>query len=47
MEAVEERLVDGILSRLHAHGIDSLTADERALLHRVSARYRSRLGKRT
>ena len=47
IEAEEERQVDGILSRLHAHGMDSLTADERALLDRVSARYRSRLGKRT
>jgi stage IV sporulation protein FB len=46
VEAEEERLVDGILSRLHAHGMDSLTADERALLQRVSARYRGRLGKR-
>ena len=47
IEAAEERQVDGILSRLHAHGMDSLTADEHALLGRVSARYRSRLGKRT
>ena len=47
IEAEEERLVDGILSRLHAHGMDSLTAEERALLQRVSARYRSRLGRRT
>jgi stage IV sporulation protein FB len=47
MEAAEERQVDAILSRLHAHGMDSLTVDERAMLDRVSARYRSRLGKRT
>jgi len=47
LEAEEERQVDGILSRLHAHGMDSLTAAERRLLQRVSARYRSRLGKRS
>jgi Zn-dependent protease len=47
IEAAEEQLVDGILLRLHAHGMDSLTAEERALLQRVSARYRSRLGRRT
>ncbi len=47
IEAEEERQVDGILSRLHAHGMDSLTAAERRLLDRVSARYRSRLGKRS
>jgi stage IV sporulation protein FB len=47
IEAEEERQVDGILSRLHAHGIDSLTPQERRLLDRVSARYRSRLGKRS
>jgi hypothetical protein len=47
IEAEEERQVDGILSRLHAHGMDSLTVDERKLLDRVSARYRNRLGKRS
>ncbi|NLX56502.1 MAG: hypothetical protein GXY58_15450 [Planctomycetaceae bacterium] len=47
IEAEEERQVDAILTRLHAHGMDSLTADERALLNRVSARYRIRLGRRT
>jgi hypothetical protein len=47
IEAAEERQVDGILSRLHAHGMNSLTADERQLLIRVSARYRNRLGRRT
>lgn len=47
IEAEEERQMDGILSRLHAHGIDSLTPEERRVLDRVSARYRSRLGKRS
>jgi Zn-dependent protease len=46
-ERDEELQVDRILSRLHTHGLDSLTAEERALLQRVSARYRNRLGKRT
>ncbi|MHB0957286.1 MAG: site-2 protease family protein [Pirellulaceae bacterium] len=46
IEADEEKLVDGVLSRLHAHGMDSLTLEERALLQRVSARYRHRLGRR-
>ncbi|MFO0902924.1 MAG: site-2 protease family protein [Pirellulales bacterium] len=41
-EADEERQVDEILARLHQVGLDQLTADERALLERVSARYRSR-----
>ncbi len=47
IEAADEKLVDGILSRLHAHGMNSLTTEERALLQRVSARYRHRLGRRT
>ncbi|MHB8970855.1 MAG: site-2 protease family protein [Pirellulaceae bacterium] len=47
IEATEAQLVDDILSRLHAHGMDSLSAEERALLQRVSARYRSRLGRRS
>jgi hypothetical protein len=42
LERDEERQVDAILSRLHASGMEGLTADERALLHRVSARYRDR-----
>lgn len=40
LEAEEELRVDDILSRLHAHGIESLSPDDRALLDRVSARYR-------
>ena len=42
LEELEERRVDGILARLHATGMDGLTPEERALLDRVSARYRSR-----
>ncbi len=42
LEQDEERQVDDILLRLHEHGMDGLTAKERALLHRVSARYRNR-----
>ena len=42
VEALEEQRVDGILARLHETGIDGLTPEERALLDRVSARYRSR-----
>lgn len=46
-EADEERRVDEILVRLHEQGIESLTNEDRALLDRVSARYRSRSGNRT
>lgn len=42
LEQEEERQVDDILLRLHEAGMDGLSAKERALLHRVSARYRSR-----
>ncbi len=42
IEAEEESRVDDILSRLHAHGIDSLSREDRSLLDRVSARYRYR-----
>jgi stage IV sporulation protein FB len=45
-EAEEERQLDGILSRLHARGMQSLSAQERELLQRASERYRHRLGKR-
>ena len=43
IEAEEERRFDEVLIRINAVGIDALSADERALLHRVSARYRGRL----
>jgi Zn-dependent protease len=42
MEAEEEQRVDEILARLYARGMESLSPDDRALLHRVSARYRDR-----
>jgi len=41
----EEREIDAILVRVHAVGVDRLTARERALLDRASERYRSRLGR--
>ena len=41
-EREEEREVDEILSRLHQSGMQGLTARERAILERVSARYRNR-----
>jgi stage IV sporulation protein FB len=44
VEAEEERRVDDILARLHETGMQSLSEDDRALLQRVSARYRSRHG---
>jgi Zn-dependent protease len=40
----EERQVDEILVRLHERGMDGLSAKERALLNRVSQRYRNRSG---
>jgi hypothetical protein len=40
----EEAQADDLLQRLHEKGIGSLSADDKALLERVSARYRSRLG---
>jgi Zn-dependent protease len=43
-EQEEERQVDSILIRLHEVGLDGLTAKERSLLNRVSARYRNRQG---
>jgi Zn-dependent protease len=42
LEQEEERQVDEILSRLHQGGMEALSAKERALLHRVSQRYRNR-----
>ena len=41
IERAEEALVDSILARLHETGLESLSAEDRALLNRVSARYRS------
>jgi len=44
LEEDEDRRVDEILSRMSDAGLDSLTAEERSLLQRVSHRYRNRLG---
>lgn len=44
-ERDEERRVDDILARLHEQGMSGLSADDRAILHRVSARYRERQGR--
>ncbi|MHB1033354.1 MAG: M50 family metallopeptidase [Pirellulales bacterium] len=41
-EDEEERRVDDILARLHQTGMQGLSREERALLNRVSARYRNR-----
>ncbi|HEV3340907.1 MAG TPA: site-2 protease family protein [Pirellulales bacterium] len=43
LEADEERRVDEVLLRLHQLGMPNLSEEERALLNRVSARYRNRL----
>jgi len=43
IEEDEERRVDEILARVKDGGLESLAPEERALLQRVSARYRSRL----
>lgn len=45
-ETLEEQRVDAVLSRLYSQGMDSLSAEDRALLQRASARYRSRLSRR-
>jgi Zn-dependent protease len=42
IEADEERRFDEVLIRINEQGMDSLTPEERALLNRVSARYRNR-----
>ena len=42
IEQDEERRVDEVLARLHDQGRDALSPDDRALLDRVSARYRNR-----
>lgn len=45
-EALEEQRVDAVLTRLYSQGMESLSAEDRALLQRASARYRSRLSRR-
>jgi Zn-dependent protease len=42
LEADEERRVDEILARMHERGPHTLSEEDRALLDRVSARYRNR-----
>lgn len=42
VEAADERRADEILQRVHAEGMESLTAEERAVLERVSQLYRNR-----
>jgi Zn-dependent protease len=43
-DALEERRLDDVLAKLHAGGLEGLTADERAVLDRASQRLRSRRG---
>jgi Zn-dependent protease len=45
IEVSDEQRVDDILARLHETGMSGLTADEQALLKRVSVRYRNRTQK--
>lgn len=45
IEAEEERRVDEILSRLHEQGMSGISAEDRALLKRVSQRLRHRQSK--
>jgi Zn-dependent protease len=42
IEKDEDRRVDEVLARLHEYGRDALSDEDRALLDRVSARYRNR-----
>lgn len=44
-EIQEDERVDEILERLHKFGMESLDEHDRALLQRVSARYRTRIGR--
>lgn len=43
IEEEEERRLDEVLAQLKEHGLQSLSPEDRALLDRVSARYRSRM----
>jgi hypothetical protein len=43
IEAEEERRFDDILGRIPEVGMDGLSVEERAILNRVSARYRNRM----
>jgi hypothetical protein len=42
LELQEDQRVDAVLARLHEMGVHQLSPEERALLERVSARYRKR-----
>lgn len=42
IELQEDLRVDDVLARLHEVGVERLSSEERALLHRVSTRYRNR-----
>lgn len=43
IEEEDERRMDDILARLQEHGLQGLSPEDRALLDRVSARYRNRM----
>ena len=43
IEEAEEHRMDELLARLQEHGLGSLSPEDRALMDRVSARYRNRL----
>lgn len=42
LEELEDLRVDDLLARIHERGVDGLSSEERALLQRVSTRYRNR-----
>ncbi|MEQ8788380.1 MAG: site-2 protease family protein [Pirellulaceae bacterium] len=46
IEEADDQRVDEILARLHAGGMECLSPDDKALLQRVSVRYRKRHGHR-
>jgi Zn-dependent protease len=43
IEEQEDARMDDVLAQLHRYGLEGLSSEDRALLDRVSARYRSRL----
>jgi Zn-dependent protease len=43
IEEQEDARMDDVLAQLHRYGLDGLSPEDRALLNRVSARYRGRL----
>lgn len=46
IEIEDEQRIDEVLALLHQFGMEGLSEEDRALLQRVSARYRNRLGPR-